>query len=321
MGDTKYIYAVARVRTHEKDLLDANFLEQLAAAKDEQAALKMLNEHGWGSDGMKAEEIFSQKEDETWSFMRELLGDISVFNVFFYKNDFHNLKAAVKESCIAGTHPGIFAARGTLDPKWILDKVENRKFADLPETMRDAAKEATDTLLSTRDGQLCDVIVDAAALRAIKKAGKESGNDILDLYGELTTASADIKTAVRAARVGKSLDFMKMALVPCDTLDVKELGEAAARGEDAVFSALNRTPYHADVDILKKSMAQFERRCDDRLIEAIRPQRHNSFGLGPLAAYILATETEIQSVRIILSGKRNHFPEEYIRERIRLTYA
>ncbi|MCH4031015.1 MAG: V-type ATPase subunit [Lachnospiraceae bacterium] len=321
MADTKYIYAVARVRTHEKDLLDAGFMDQLAAAKDESSALKMLHEHGWGSEGMKAEEIFSQKEDETWAFMRELLGDISVFNVFFYKNDFHNLKAAIKESCIAGTHPGIFAARGTLDPKWIQEKIENRRFADLPESMSEVAKQATDTLLSTRDGQLCDILVDAGALRAIKKAGQASGNEILKQYGELTVASSDIKVAVRASRMGKSLDFMKMALVPCDTLDVKELGEAAARGEDAVYDCINRTPYHADVDILKKSMARFERRCDDRLIEAIRPQRHNSFGLGPLAAYVLATETEIRSVRIILSGKRNHFPEEYIRERIRLTYA
>ena len=321
MADTKYIYAVARVRTHEKDLLDAGFMDQLAAAKDESSALKMLHEHGWGSEGMKAEEIFSQKEDETWAFMRELLGDISVFNVFFYKNDFHNLKAAIKEACIAGTHPGIFAARGTLDPKWIQEKIENRRFADLPESMSEVAKQATDTLLSTRDGQLCDILVDAGALRAIKKAGQASGNEILKQYGELTVASSDIKVAVRASRMGKSLDFMKMALVPCDTLDVKELGEAAARGEDAVYDCINRTLYHADVDILKKSMARFERRCDDRLIEAIRPQRHNSFGLGPLAAYVLATETEIRSVRIILSGKRNHFPEEYIRERIRLTYA
>ncbi|MFA6848612.1 MAG: V-type ATPase subunit, partial [Lachnospiraceae bacterium] len=61
--------------------------------------------------------------------------------------------------------------------------------------------------------------------------------------------------------------------------------------------------------------------CDSYLIEQIQPQLHNSFGIDPLAAYILARRMEIKSVRIILTGKRNDLPDESIRGRVRETYV
>lgn len=49
--------------------------------------------------------------------------------------------------------------------KFLTDKEYDR----FPEDMREAAREAYETFLHTRDGQLADIIVDRAALDAIKK--------------------------------------------------------------------------------------------------------------------------------------------------------
>ena len=65
----------------------------------------------------------------------------------------------------------------------------------------------------------------------------------------------------------------------------------------------------------------FERWCDNRIIEAIRPQKYNSFTIGPLVAYVLARQNEIKTVRIILTGKLNHLPDDAIRERVREMYV
>ena len=56
-------------------------------------------------------------------------------------------------------------------------------------------------------------------------------------------------------------------------------------------------------------------------MEMIRPEKYHPFTLGPLAAYILAREAEIKSVRILLSGKLNHLSENAIRERLREMYV
>ena len=57
------------------------------------------------------------------------------------------------------------------------------------------------------------------------------------------------------------------------------------------------------------------------MIEMIKPQKFNAFTISPVAAYLLAKEGEIKSVRLILSGKLNHLQEEKIMERLRESYV
>ncbi|MDY3232771.1 MAG: V-type ATPase subunit [Clostridiaceae bacterium] len=318
----KYIYAVARIRSKELSLLSGAFLEQLTAAKSYDQCIQLLHEKGWGGDGItNPEELLAAEREKTWGLISELVEDRSVFDVFLYANDYHNLKAAIKEIRMGHQFPGIFISQGTLDVKRIRDSIQNREFQNLPEAMRGPAKEAYRALLHTQDGQLCDIIIDKAALEAIYRAGKESGNEFLKLYAELTVAAADIKTAVRASRIGKDRAFLKQALAPCDTLDIYRLAQAAIEGEDAIGLYLESTPYADAVEELRRSPSAFERWCDNLMIRRMKPQQYVPFGLGPLAAYILARENEVKSVRIVLSGKLNHLPEESIRERVREMYV
>lgn len=218
-------------------------------------------------------------------------------------------------------YPGIFMEQGTVDVKLIREAVQTREFQNLPAAMRTPAEEAYKALLHTQDGQLCDIIIDKAALDAICAAGKTSGNEFLELYAELTVAAADIKTAVRASRTGKDRAFLEQALAPCGSINVARLAQAAIEGVDSIGSYLETTAYADAVEELRRSPSAFERWCDNLLIRKIKPQQYSAFGLGPLAAYILARENEIKSVRIVLSGKLNHLPEESIRERIREMYV
>ena len=322
MAENQYVYAVARIRSKELSLLTASFIEQLLGAKSYDECIQLLEEKGWGGDEAEdAASLLALEQQKTWQLIGELTGDLSAFDVFLYANDYHNLKAAIKEARMNTEFPGIYIGQGTVDVKRIREAVRTREFADLPEAMRAPAREAYDVLLQTGDGQLCDIIIDRAALMAIYGAAKASGNDCLKLYGELTVAAADIKTAVRAARTGKSKSFLERALAPCDTLDVGRLAQAAVEGLEAIASYLELTPYGEAVEELNHSPSAFERWCDNLLIRRIHPQRFNPFGIGPLAAYILARENEIKTVRIVLSGKLNHLPEESIRERVREMYV
>ena len=321
MAEDQYLYAVARIRTKELSLLSASFFEQLLSAPDYEACIRLLREKGWEGGQNDWEEMLSRERQKTWKLMEELLGDTSVFDVFLYANDYSNLKAAVKGCRHRTELENVYIEQGTVPVDVIRTALRENRFEDLPEKMREPAREAQRILLQTYDGQLCDVVIDRAALEAIYQAGKDSRNEFLMLYGELTVACADIKTAVRACRTGKSREFLERALAPCDSLDLKELTEAALEGEEAIGRYLARTEYEEGAERLKESLSACERWCDNLMIRRIRPQLHNAFGLGPLAAYILARENEIKSVRIVLSGKKNELPEESIRERVRETYV
>ena len=318
----QYIYAVARIRSKELSLLNEAAIAQLSAAATEEDCLKILQEKGWGNPDLPSEEMFREEEKKTWDFIRELVPKkMQVFDVFRLEQDYHNLKAAVKESCIDGVHPGIYSDGGTIPAKDIATAIAESDYESLPKAMREVAQEAKETLLQTRDGQLCDVIIDRAALEAIRKAGLDSGETLLKDYGELICATGDIKTAVRAARTGKDRAFLARALAPCSTLDTAELAEAASAGTEAVMAYLEHTEYADAIDELQTSVASFERWCDNRMIETIKPEIHNPFGIGPIAAYILARSNEIKTVRIILAAKRNSLPEEMLRERVREMYV
>ncbi len=318
----EYIYAVARIRAQELALLNASFMDQLISAESEEAAVRLLLDHGWSGTAEDPDAMLKAEHDRTWDLIGELVEDKSVFNVFLYAIDYHNLKAAIKESLRGGSkHEGIYQTGGTIDPELLERAVVERDFGALPDHMKKVANEATDILLKTRDGQLCDVLVDQAALNAIYQAGKDSGDPLLALYSEVTVAAADIKTAVRAQRTGKDREFLMNALAPCDTVNVARLAQAASESQEAICSYLEGTGYADAVDELKKSPAAFECWCDNLMIRQIKPQQYESTGLGPLAAYILARDNEIKTVRIILSGKRNGFSDDFIRERVRETYV
>ena len=253
--------------------------------------------------------------------MDSLVADRSVFSVLSYQDLFHNLKAAVKASILADAVPNIFFGDCAVDGEDMVKFLKDKEYDRFPEYMRETAREAYETFLYTRDGQLADIIVDRAALDAIKKAGERSKEEIVRQYAESTVAVADIRIAVRACKTGKSSDFMKKAMADCDTLDKERLIHAAVSGMDQIMSYLAETKYVDGAQALAESASAFERWCDNQIMETIRPQLYNSFSLGPLVAYVLARENEIKTVRIILTGKRSGLPEEFIRERAREMYV
>lgn len=321
MAEQQYTYAVARIRSKELTLLNRQALDQLMACKTYEDCLRMLSEKGWGEPSASPEELLTAERNKMWVLMRELVDDISVFGVFLYERDFHNLKASVKQVCTGTQVPGIFMAKGLIEPQLILEAVRGKDYERLPEEMRQCAAEAYELQLKTQDSQMSDVVIDRAALEAILAAGKRSGNELFAGYALLKIASADIRTAVRGCRTGKSREFLYRALVPCETLNIDALKQAALEGERAIYAYLGNTVYADAVPALQVSLAEFERWCANRVMEHIRPQKYNPFTIAPLAAYILARENEIKAVRTVLLGKRNNLPEELVRERLTELYV
>ncbi len=323
MSDMDYVYAVARIRAKETKLFSDAVIEQLLARPDYESCVGFLVEKGWGDAGetRDGEAILSRERDKTWEVMRELTPDMSVFRLLDYPNVFHNLKAAVKEVCTGVRMDHIYYNDTEPSAEEILAAVRNKEFDALPEYMAGAAREAFETLLHTGDGQLCDCIVDRAALEAVYRAGQESRTPVLQDYAESMVASADIRIAARCQKTGKSEEFILRALAPCATLSVEALAAAAAAGEQELQACLKGTAYAGAADALAVSQSEFDRWCDNQVIEAMKPQKYNPFSVGPLVAYALARENEIKTVRIILSGKRTGMPEAAIRERVREMYV
>lgn len=324
MSKTKYTYAVARIRALEVSLLTNAVIEQLLACKSAEQALQLLVEKGWGdltAGTLDADEVLNKEEEKMWQTIREVAPDMHVFDVLSLPKLYHNLKAAIKEVCTEVENKNIFYDDCEIPGEEMFALVQNKEFDKLPGNMSATAREAFDTLLHTRDGQLCDLIIDHATLEAMLEAGKKSGEKIIEEYAQTAVAIADIKIAVRSQKTGKNAEFMKKAMVNCSEINVDQLTKAALAGAEEIAQYLEGTSYREGADALRISPSAFERWCDNKMTDSMRSQKYESFSVGPLLAYLLARQNEIKTVRIILTGKQNEFPDEAIRERIREMYV
>ena len=324
MSKTKYTYAVARIRALEVSLLTNAVIEQLLACKSAEQALQFLVEKGWGdltAGTLDADEVLNKEEEKMWQTIREVAPDMHVFDVLSLPKLYHNLKAAIKEVCTEVENKNIFYDDCEIPGEEMFALVQNKEFDKLPGNMLATAREAFDTLLHTRDGQLCDLIIDHATLEAMLEAGKKSGEKIIEEYAQTAVAIADIKIAVRSQKTGKNAEFMKKAMVNCSEINVDQLTQAALAGAEEIAQYLEGTSYREGADALRISPSAFERWCDNKMTDSMRSQKYESFSVGPLLAYLLARQNEIKTVRIILTGKQNEFPDEAIRERIREMYV
>ena len=327
MIEEEYIYQSVSVHLRERDMLDEKDFESLAAAPDIQGVYSILSDRGWAAAGLSvsaadADRLLIEQENKVWELVESLLGDLTPLNALRRGNDYHNLKAAVKLAYSDdGTDPERCFVKGVMDPAEILEAAMAHDFSALPPDMAEAGKNAYETLAHTGNGQLSDMIIDNAALAAIYRAGSETKSCLLKEYVGLVVDSANIKAAARCCYMRKQRDFAELAIAPAGTLDTESLVKAVAEGPESLYEFLSYTSYSDAVSELKQGVAAFERWCENRIIETIRPQRNEFYTIDPMAAYILACMAEIRMVKLILSAKLNALNMSVISERLSETYV
>lgn len=328
----KYAYAAATVRLHENALLGNDFLEQLLAAKGYDDVRRQLVERGWITADPNEDDEYLQKQlASSWAMLQEVLPEPHRLDGLILKNDYHNLKAAVKCGFSGQPYEHYLLRPTVYEAQDIAKAVSDRRFDALPDArMPAAAEKAYDVFLRTQDGQYADVYIDTAALVATREAGRRANSPLLNDITELMCVAANVKTALRAARTNKDAHFLDAALCACDTLDKASLAAAALKGdgsESALRACLLTTPYADCVKAAQNgadaplSLSGLEKWFDDRIMARLQPVKYTFFGPEPLIAYYLAREAEVRNIRILLSGKRHEVEDSVIRERMRQLYV
>ena len=295
----------------ENSLLTHSDIEQLIASKSKAEYNSLISAKG--SEQATLEDV--------WDMLRAYAPNDRELEILLYKNDFHNLKAALK-AVISGKEPQHYFIRPTnLDLDKLVVAIKSKEYEDLPEYIRKTAQEAYELLTRTLDGQLSDSVIDTAALEAMQRAAYRHGGEFMRRYAEMTALYADIKTAYRCALMKKSKSFIETAVCGTSELDKDSLVRAALEGVDGLFAYLENTQYSDAAKLLRESPAKFEKLCDDEMIELAQTARMTAFGTEPLAAYYLAKEAEIKNLRIISVCKESGTDRETITERMRKLYV
>ena len=158
----EYTYGVARVRALESSLFTAETIDAMLQCKDYESCLNFLRDKGWGNGQTEqsSEEMLNEEKAKAWKVLDELIEDPTTREVLTVNDEFHNLKAAIKSVCTGQENGNIFVENTSISPEFLKETIRQGEYSRLPEEMSAIAKEATEVLLQTGDGQLCDIIID-----------------------------------------------------------------------------------------------------------------------------------------------------------------
>ena len=322
MKSNDNLFAVASVRAKENSLLSKSDLEQLINAESYNRAAAILCEKGYDiNENSDYSAVLDSQLNSAWSDIITAAPETEALKALIVKNDFQNLKAVLKAEFMGYNAEEYLVEPSVIKPSALLEAVANRSLENLPEFINNAAEKAIDILLKTENAQLCDAALDTAALEAMLLFAKQSGEDTLLEYINTFCLAADIKTAYRAIKTGKSSVFLNAAVADNDYINKSDFVDAALAGEEEFFAYLSSNGFEQYRAALESSASAFEKYCDDRLLEIAKRAKMTVFGISPLAAYYVAKETEIKSLRIILSAKQSHISADIIRERMRESYV
>lgn len=327
--DTDYLSISTRVRAMENRLLTRERMERMIDARTDEEAVKVLGECGYDeiptltANGL--DRVLTRARDGVYQDLRSAVPDKHLIDVFQMKYDYHNIKTLIKAEAM-GVDAGLYlSSGGRYAPPTLTEEFRRDDLRECSDAFRAAAKAAKETLAASGDPQQADFILDKAYFREMTVAAKESGSAFLEGYVALLADTANLRSVVRAARMGKNGDFLAQALVPGGHVEEHTLREAKPNELTRIF----RGGPLADAAALgvglttagEGSFTAFERACDDAVGGYLRQAKRIPFGDQPVVGYLYAREAELTAIRTILSGRMAGLDADTIRERLREPYV
>jgi V/A-type H+-transporting ATPase subunit C len=334
--DTEFLFLSAMLRAREPKMLDGDKTERLLDAPGFDDAAKLLVECGYpdmsGMDAGQLNAAISKHRSDVFDEISRHLQAKRITDIFRVKYDYHNIKVLVKSMCSNTDGSRLLSDSGRIGPKVLTEAFITGVRGGLPPAMTRAISEAVGILSRTQNPQLADIETDKFCYGELLEIAAEIGDDFVSGYVRLLIDSANLKTAVRTLRMKKDSEFLKRAVIQGGDVTAERLSELSPSGEDLPeiygkgllagaallgLSAIGGTPAGAAVG----QMTLFERECDNAATVHLSRAKRVSFGIAPVFAYMAALETEITSVRMILTGKLSGITPEVIRERLRESYV
>ncbi|MCI9121350.1 MAG: V-type ATPase subunit [Oscillibacter sp.] len=326
--DTDYLAISARIKAMETGLLTRERMEQVLEARNEEEAVKILQECGYpelnASSPEAMDAALSAAREATLSDVLDGAPDPRYIDIFKLKYDYHNIKALLKAQAMNVSPDSMLMDMGRVPAAELKDALLAGRLEELPEGLAAAAAEAKEVLDSTRDPQLSDIVLDRWCYREMAAVAEATGSEFLAGYVKIQIDAANLRALVRTLRMGKSGDFLKTVLLEDGGISAEAV--AAAGNSGALAEVYGPTALQAAAEAGAEALrggplTAFEKLCDDAVGDYLAGAQFVPFGEAPLLGYLAARETEYTNIRILLMGRGAGLPADVIRSRLRNGYV
>jgi V/A-type H+-transporting ATPase subunit C len=292
-------------------LSDTVYAEDLAEVRDES----------------KFETVMTHELARTYGLFRDLSLDPELTDLFFLRNDVHNLKVLLKAKYAHARPDPYLLDPGLFESVTLKQMIEKEDFRVLPQVIQEGVREAMTQFDQRKNPQVVDIILDEALYSLLLETARSRKDSFLEELFRMEIDLTNLKTFVRLKIRARGREQLQEALLAGGFLPTERLLTLFDGTLEQFAQGLRNTRYGraiADGIANWKEHAQLtylEKLFDDYLLDYLKQAKYITFGLEPLVGYLLAKETEIRNIRTILVGKFNNLPKQQILERLRETYV
>ncbi len=328
----QYAFPCAIIRANEKTLLNGADLLRVLEAKQLSNAMSILGEFGYG-DGKELanprdfEKVLRQELARVYQLVFSVIPAKEEMSLFLLPNDYHNAKVLLKSEFLGIDPTPYLVNTGSMEAEKLVQAVKERNFIFMSLEMKHAIEEAIDMFSKGRDPQEIDIILDKACYEDMRSQAALTENDFIIGYVKLAIDILNVNTFIRLREIGKPWAFFQKVFI--EGGDIDERMFTTSYEESYQQLADKMAPYgFRDVFALggaavrdTKKYTLLEKLCDDMRIKYVGDARYISFGIEPVVGFLIAKESEIKNLRVILTGKLSGTEPEIIKERLRETYV
>lgn len=325
MPEAGLIYSNARIKSMERSLVGSAQLSRLLDADSVGDAFKLLVEFGYGNgisidDKNAFENLIAYERTQATEFFKENVFKSSGLENLLKREDYHNLKAAIKAFRTGQENPEAFYPSGNIDKNVIVQAVLSGDCSALPVHMRNAIQ----SLDPSAGPRQIDVAVDKALYSDVFASLKKCNQKIVKEYFVKQVDLKNISAFVRVNLLGLGFAFFNEGFIEGGSLDIG-FYESFASSDVELFADKLRTTDYKDIAekclIGKKDLVLFEKVADDILLDVFRKERNDMFSVAPIAGYYLAKCTELKVVNTVVSAIKNGIDKKLLAKRLRELYA
>ncbi len=321
--DWRYAFETAQVRTYEMALLGPAILQDMANAPDFDRAAELL---GGTEYALQARRDFAEAEAvlrDRRAAVRELFGrlmlDKPYVRLFKSRDDFANLRLAVRRAVTDRPIRAGYSDQGNVPPELLEEAFEQENFESLPDYMQRAVEQAVLGYYQDKDVRRIDYVIDAVQAEYNLACARKLNSPFLTGLFKIQIDLTNIRTMLRL----KFTDSEQTnVLLPGGYIELERFKQGLELGYEALTSLFFVTPYHALIEtgvqyfVSNRSFLKIEQQCDRHLAGFLKTTIRITAGPQPIVAYLLAKENEIRTVRLILTAKKNSLETRLILDRI-----
>lgn len=331
--DTRYAFAVGRIRALEARLLDSTRIERLLDADDADEAWRILADSEYGaltaelSGPAEFESLLEAEEDRLWQLFEELCLDDWLREIMLSRLDYANLKVLARLRLILRNDDPWEARTGTVPVGQLSEALTEHTISHLPSQLASGAQALFDLESAGKlTPRHLDLGIDDAFFAFLIRKARECGTPFFVDFVRIWIDLTNIATLFRMRQFKPDPETARRAFHRGGIVPPSHFSATLDEAPEVLAHRFFATPYYALIEHggialgASGSFSRLEKLLDDYLIDFIRRTKVYTFGAEPLVAYLLAKEHEIKMLRMIFTGKVVHIPESAVRERMPRVY-